>query len=617
MLKDAIGVPGLTLRYLFKTLPSDTFVSLVWEKHKDFHQLLREQMVGGPSIIFHRYHEKGITTLRGPEGRTVSCLEGYDANALYLWALMQEMPTGYPVRRRKERGFRAERVDKHGQMCREWLEWTMRDKGVSLRHKFNGKEQSLGKRRLRVDGWDAERWTAYQFHGCLFCDKNDRLTTNPVNGKSIKELREKTLEISRYLRWVVGVEVVEMWECQWDREKRDNPALRRFLLENCPKYVSPFRDLIGTEDVIRKVEEGRMFGMVQCNVEVPDHLRASFAEMIPVFKNAEVGLDDVGDYMKSYAEERGLLRRPRRTLVGSYFGKKDSPSNPFAPVVSAAWPRDTFKLLGNSAYGKTLTNITRHRDVFYLDDASTPSMVNDPRFVKLTPLGTDLTEVELSKKILRWNLPSQIDFFVYQNAKLRMLQFYYDCVARFVSKEDIQLCEIDTDSLYMALSEESLESAVRPDQRTRFYREYKDWFPSPVCDEHEDEFVRKKSHGRPWNPLLCCRRRAAFDKRTPGLFKLEYKGDGIVALCSKTYFCFGDDRTKASCKGLSRRLNDLTKDKYLKVLRTRVSGGGINKGFRTDGRAMYTYQQTRRSLSFFYIKRPVQADGVSTLPTNV
>ncbi|KAL8603520.1 hypothetical protein ACOMHN_052749 [Nucella lapillus] len=376
--------------------------------------------------------------------------------------------------------------------------------------------------------------------------------------------------------------------------------------------------------------------MVQCDVEVPDHLRASFAEMLPVFKNAEVGLDDVGDYIKSYAKEQGLLRRPRRTLHGlevtdvqqvfEYAPK--ACFRPFGEAVSAARRRedenpsqsilaDTFKLLGNLAYRKTLTNIARHRDVFYLDDASTPSMVNDPRFVKLTPLGTDLTEVELSKKILRWNLPSQIGFFVYQNAKLRMLQFYYDCVARFVSKEDFQLCEMDTDSLCMALSAESLESAVRPDQRTRFYHEYNDWFPSPACDEHKDDIVRKKSHGRPWNPPLCCRHRAAFDKRTPGLFKLEYKGGGIVALCSKTYFCFGDDRTKASCKGLSRRLNDLTKDKYLKVFRTHVSGGEINKGFRTDGRAMYTYQQTRKSLSFFYIKRPVQADGVSTLPINV
>ena len=30
-----------------------------------------------------------------------------------------------------------------------------------------------------------------------------------------------------------------------------------------------------------------------------------------------------------------------------------------------------------------------------------------------------------------------------------------------------------------------------------------------------------------------------YDKRTPGLFKVEWEGLGIVSLCSKTYYCFG------------------------------------------------------------------------------
>ena len=33
-----------------------------------------------------------------------------------------------------------------------------------------------------------------------------------------------------------------------------------------------------------------------------------------------------------------------------------------------------------------------------------------------------------------------------------------------------------------------------------------------------------------------CVKAHAYTKRTPGLFKLEYYGDGIVCLCSKTYF---------------------------------------------------------------------------------
>ncbi|MCP6457146.1 hypothetical protein NL495_28875, partial [Klebsiella pneumoniae] len=54
----------------------------------------------------------------------------------------------------------------------------------------------------------------------------------------------------------------------------------------------------------------------------------------------------------------------------------------------------------------------------------------------------------------------------------------------------------------------------------------------------------------------------AFDKRTPGLFKVEW--DAIVCLSSKTYYCYGGEsqsKDKISCKGVSAR--NITKDTYL------------------------------------------------------
>ena len=74
--------------------------------------------------------------------------------------------------------------------------------------------------------------------------------------------------------------------------------------------------------------------------------------------------------------------------------------------------------------------------------------------------------------------------------------------------------------------------------------------------------------------------RAVFDKRTPGLFKVEFVGDGMVALCSKTYYAFGE-QNKASCKRLNKCLNNITKEKFLQVLSSRQSGGGLNRGFRS------------------------------------
>jgi hypothetical protein len=103
---------------------------------------------------------------------------------------------------------------------------------------------------------------------------------------------------------------------------------------------------------------------------------------------------------------------------------------------------------------------------------------------------------------------------------------------------------------------------------------------------------------------------------TPGLFKTEFIGDGMIALCSKTYFCFGAE-DNFSCKGVNRKTNNVTKGKYMDVLLTKQSGSGTNKGFRSIDSQVYTYLQERAWFSYFYPKRKVLADGVSTVPLEI
>ena len=251
------------------------------------------------------------------------------------------------------------------------------------------------------------------------------------------------------------------------------------------------------------------------------------------------------------------------------------------------------------------------------DVEAAQKLINESRFRKVTELGENLFEVEMVKKKVSWDLPLQIGYFVYQYAKLRMLQFQFDFVDFYLSRSDYQLCEMDTDSLYMALSTSRLDDAVRPELRQHFYQNYHHWFPSPSCDQHRALFVRQSLQSLSFSPCDRCLARLKYDQRTPGLFKTEFTGDGIVALCSKTYFCFGSRGTKRSHKGLSKAQNSLTVSDFSRVLETQTSSGGVNTGFRTDGTTMYTYTQQRNSLSFLYIKRKVHADGVSTSPLDV
>ncbi len=62
-------------------------------KRNNLFYLLKDSIVGGPRIILNRYHEANKTRIRNGD-KICKTIIGYDANALYLWCIGQEMPTG-------------------------------------------------------------------------------------------------------------------------------------------------------------------------------------------------------------------------------------------------------------------------------------------------------------------------------------------------------------------------------------------------------------------------------------------------------------------------------------------------------------------------------------------
>ena len=62
---QAISLPGVAMRVCFNSItdPAAEF-NLLNEKKKDIYQLFKQNIVGGPSIIFNRYHESGKTFIR-------------------------------------------------------------------------------------------------------------------------------------------------------------------------------------------------------------------------------------------------------------------------------------------------------------------------------------------------------------------------------------------------------------------------------------------------------------------------------------------------------------------------------------------------------------------------
>ncbi|XP_070567231.1 uncharacterized protein [Ptychodera flava] len=474
---------------------------------RDLYDTFKSNIIRGPSLIFHRYHEAGKTVVRNK--KPCKRIIGYDANALYLWALMQDMPTGFYFCRKICENFCRTLSEP---IASQWLDYLATKDDLHIQHRGNARERRLGGRRLPVDGFCEANNTVYQFHGCYWhghdCDVNRNREVNEVRRKSVQELREETAKNDSYIR-DMGFNLVTMWECHYRTMRGTDPDLRAFIRQRNTRYLDRSYT-VTEEDIIEAVKDGELFGMVECDLEVPEHLQDHFSKCV-------------------------LYSR-------------------------------TFPSPGQAT-----------------------KLVNSPHFRCLVDFADDTYEVSSTKKTITIDKPMQIGLFVYQYAKMRMLQFYYNFMCRFFERSDFQYVEMDTDSAYIAIAANSLEGMVKPEMRELYEAERHHWFPR--SDHYQ------------------------YDKRTPGLFKIEWEGDGIVALNSKCYYCFGGDKgDKFSCKGVNKKTNPITKELYLDVLHSKCDQSVTNRGFRLHGLHMYTYQQLKCGFSYLYIKRKVLADGVSTEP---
>ena len=59
----------------------------------------------------------------------------------------------------------------------------------------------------------------------------------------------------------------------------------------------PFRPSMTKNWLFEKIKRGELFGVVDCSLEVPEEMYPYFEDFPPIFKNCEVGRDDIGDHM--------------------------------------------------------------------------------------------------------------------------------------------------------------------------------------------------------------------------------------------------------------------------------------------------------------------------------
>ena len=192
---------------------------------------------------------------------------------------------------------------------------------------------------------------------------------------------------------------------------------------------------------------------------------------------------------------------------------------------------------------------------------------------------------------------------------MRMLELVYNFFVPYCDRNLYQFIEMDTDSLYMSLAKKSIDECIRPEMKQK-------WDSIRKLD-HRDNFRANETFN--FFPRTCCTKHINHDKREPGLFKEEWRGDEMIALCSKTYcgvnLATGD--VKFSSKGLNKANLHEPLTKYRKVLETKINETSTNRGFRVMNNSMMTYSLQKKGLAYFYPKRKVLEDGIRTVPLDL
>ena len=96
---------------------------------------------------------------------------------------------------------------------------------------------------------------------------------------------------------------------------------------------------------------------------------------------------------------------------------------------------EMWKLEGNESYS-TLINKKRHHDIIYVNESEIGRQIISPHFYDMTESPDGYHEVERIKPSINLGIAIHVSVFILNNAKICVLEFYYDCVNKYLSCED-------------------------------------------------------------------------------------------------------------------------------------------------------------------------------------
>ena len=130
--------------------------------------------------------------------------------------------------------------------------------------------------------------------------------------------------------------------------------------------------------------------------------------------------------------------------------------------------KDFFKVMNNAAFGKTIENVRKHRNIkLVTTEKRRHFLVSEPNYHTTKFFTENLFAIEMRKTQILMNKPVYLGLSILDLIKTVMYEFWYDYVKPKYG-ENAKLCYMDTDSLLVHVKTEDIYKDIAEDVETRF-----------------------------------------------------------------------------------------------------------------------------------------------------
>ena len=139
--------------------------------------------------------------------------------------------------------------------------------------------------------------------------------------------------------------------------------------------------------------------------------------------------------------------------------------------------KDFFKLMNNSVFGKTMENVSNHRDIkLVTTDKRRSILASEPNYHSSKRISKDLMIMEMKKVEVKMNKPIYLGQAILDISKTLMYEFWYDYIKPKYN-EKAKLCYMDTDSFIIHIFTEDFYKDIAMDVNK--------WFDTSNYDKND------------------------------------------------------------------------------------------------------------------------------------